>query len=483
MRGRPSLHARVFRCVGFALAVVLLPAGLSSAEPPTSQPAAPRGPKYNNLRYDDDFSYLDGPAGSYTPDFFDPIKNIHLGEDFRLSLGGEFRGRLDSVTHKSFGSTGPTQDTYFLHRYYYHADLRYRGLARLFVQGVDAWIEDHDGTPGIPSPSEHFDAHQLFLDLRVLGEDVPLTVRFGRQELSYGKQRFVSPLDWANVRRTWDALKVFWSDKTWDIDVWYAKPVFPPRVHQPDRYNEEVDFYGAYVTYKGIPRHGVDVYFLALDDTRNLANANGRAGDLALYTFGSRFWGKTGPADYETELAGQWGKWAGQTVQAWSWSVDGGWTFVECPWAPRIGTGFDFATGDDNPTDNVHQTFNQLFPLGHAYFGFLDLVGRQNIVSPNVNLTLKPHKAVTGRVAYHAFFVDEVKDALYNAGGVGVRRLPGGGAGHEIGHEVDVTIEWAIDPHMTLLFGYSHFWDSDFIFDTGASEDPDLLYVQCSYKF
>ena len=36
------------------------------------------GPKYFNLRYDEDFSYLDGDAGSYQADFFDPIKNIHV---------------------------------------------------------------------------------------------------------------------------------------------------------------------------------------------------------------------------------------------------------------------------------------------------------------------------------------------------------------------------------------------------------------------
>ena len=47
----------------------------------------------------------------------------------------------------------------------------------------------------------------------------------------------------------------------------------------------------------------------------------------------------------------------------------------------------DIASGDDDPTDGDLETFNQLFPLGHAYFGYIDVIGRQNIidVSPTVS--------------------------------------------------------------------------------------------------
>ena len=39
-----------------------------------------------------------------------------------------------------------------------------------------------------------------------------------------------------------------------------------------------------------------------------------------------------------------------------------------------------------------------------------------------------------------------------------------------------------IKPHHSMLFGYSHFWDSDFIQQTGFSENADLLYAQYSFK-
>ena len=56
------------------------------------------------------------------------------------------------------------------------------------------------------------------------------------------------------------------------------------------------------------------------------------------------------------------------------------------------------------------ETFNQLFPLGHAYFGYIDVIGRQNIIDlhPGVELTLlkdKPYaKKVSLRADYHLFW-------------------------------------------------------------------------------
>ena len=472
--------------------------GSAEAVPEAPVPKTPdaplQGPKYLALRYDEDFSYLDGDEGTYSPDFFDAIKRIKLGEDLYMSIGGEARVRVNSLTNTAFGSRSVTQDTNAEHRQFLHLDVRYgeQGkLVRFFVQGVNAMIEDNDFGLS-PIQENRFDFHQMFIDARVLGEDVPLTLRVGRQELLYGKQRFVSPLDWGNTRRRFDGVKLFWESEDFDVDVFYMRPFSTPTGgvdladggnRKPDEYREEQHFYGIYTTYKGIKNHEIDYYVLALRDTGDLRNANGMVGDLSLYAMGGRFGGKTGAWDYDTELTGQWGKAAGQTVHAWSWSTETGWTFEEVPWTPRIAAGFDYATGDDDPTDGTHGTFNQFFPLGHAYLGYLDLIGRQNIVAQNVNLTLKPHKKVTTRLAWHTFWLDEVRDAIYNAGGGAGRRAPGGGIGHEIGHELDLTVQWQIDVHQSILLGYSHFWDSDAIFGTGVSEDADYVYMRYSFKF
>lgn len=449
--------------------------------PTTTEKPLP-GPKYMNLRWEEDFGYLDGAPDSYQGDFFDPVKNIRWGDDWRLSVGGEFRYRLEAETNKAFGATEPAQDTFHMFRYMLHADLKYGKLFRAFAQGIAAFDEERDLAPR-GSDENRWDLHQLFFDVRVLGEDLPLTLRVGRQELQYGNQRYVSPLDWATVRRRFDGVKLFAKGKRLDADLWYAKPVVVQR-KQRDRYNEDYDFYGAYVTFKGIPRHGVDAYFFASDKIGNGRNPNGKAGDESRFTLGSRFWGETAGFDYEAELAGQWGRWAGDTIQAWSWTIDGGYTFADMLWKPRLGAGFDWASGDEHPFDGKVGTFDQLFPLGHAFFGYLDLIGRQNVTAVNVNLSAWPvEKKVKAAMIYHTFWLNDNKDALYNAAGLPGRRDAAGNSGTEIGHELDVTLLWKLDVHSSLLLGYSHFWDSDFIIQTGVSEDADLFYVQYGFKF
>ncbi|MCH7686971.1 MAG: alginate export family protein [Planctomycetes bacterium] len=169
------LVVAAFVC-GFATSVL--------AQEQASGDAAPKkGPKYFGLRFNEDWSYLEGPADSYEPDFFDPIKNIGLGHDWRVSFGGEVRARIMSETNnRGFGAIEPAQDTYLLHRVFLHADVKYGTQFRFFVQGINAMVEDRDFA-ALGIDENRFDFQQVFADMRVLGEDVPLTLRVGRQDL------------------------------------------------------------------------------------------------------------------------------------------------------------------------------------------------------------------------------------------------------------------------------------------------------------
>lgn len=461
------------------------------------------GPKYAYNRADDDFSYLDGPPGSYQPDFWDPIKRIHLSDDLTLRLGGDIRGRVESVTNKRYGTDQgnaqrpgqiPTEDTYFVHRYYYYADFQYDKLARFYVEGLSARIEDRDGRFGktpVSGPEDIFDVHQMFSDLRFLGENVPLTLRFGRQELNYGTHRLVAAGDWSNVRNSFDGVLLFYETEKWRTDVFYTKPV-EIRPQRPDISDETRDFYGVYNTYKFMKDHGIDLYFFALRNDGSYTNANWRTGDigdLSNYTMGSRFWGSRplgkGALDYENELAGQWGKAADDTIQAWMWSLYAGYTATNWPWKPRVGFGVDYASGDQDPFDDIHQTWNPLFPSNHSWLGYLDQIGRQNLWSENVNLKLRPTDNITSQIIWYNYSLASTRDALYNKSQQPVRRFPYGGVGAEVGNELDFTLSWQLDVHTALLFGYSHLWTDKSFFNrhNQPRDNPDLIYFQYEYKF
>lgn len=453
---------------------------------PTSAVAAPRGPQYLNLRYDEDFRYLDGPPGSFTPDLFDPIKNIHLGDDWRLTLGGSVRVRIESETNRAFGATEPAQDTYVLHRQLIHADLWYRRTFRVFAEGINVMLEDRN-LPPQGNMRNQFDVNQLFFDLKFLGESAPLTLRFGRQELSYGRHRTIHTRTWGMVRRRFDGLKIMYASSVFDLDFFLTKPVredLPagyPR--KPDHYREEETFYGFYGSYKGIRDHVVDVYWLIDDDVGELTAASGRVGDKNDHTIGARFGGKHGPWDYDAEAAIQLGKIAGDRVAAWFASAEAGYTFLPVSWKPRLGLGFDFGSGDDDPTDGRQETYDQLFPSGHSFYGHLDLFGRANMIASNVNVTVRPHERVKVQSWWYTFWNNTPDDALYGTGGNPFVRDPTGTAGHDVGNELDVAVTIDLDVHSSLLLGYAHFWGTNFIRAATPDRDADLIYFQYQFRF
>ena len=147
-----------------------------------------------------------------------------------------------------------------------------------------------------------------------------------------------------------------------------------------------------------------------------------------------------------------------------------------------MGVGFDFASGDDDPTDGDVGTFNQLFPLGHAFLGYIDAVGRQNIIDLHVTVGAWPvEKTIRVQADIHQFWLAEDDDALYSAGG-GILRA-GTGSETDVGTEVDLTVLWNANRHTSVLAGYSHFFAGDLIDQTGPSDDIDFFYTQITFTF
>ncbi|MHC4705094.1 MAG: alginate export family protein, partial [Planctomycetota bacterium] len=399
-----------------------------------------------------------------------------------LTLGGQTRLRFESERNKAFGSIEPAQDSFLLHRTFVHGDLKHEDWLRFFLQGKFAHVRDRDRDVGLAGLEDHADIHQGFVDITTAIGGKRVTFRPGRQELQYGVQRLISPLDWGNTRRTFDGVKAFTVSDKWRVDAFAVRPVLGGR-RNLDKHDQDVDFYGLYSTHKGTKSLAQDFYFLVLADENIAANSNGASGTRTLYTPGARLWGASGEWDYEMELGAQFGTFAGDRVRAWMGTVGGGYTFTDHPWQPRLGLLYDYASGDSDPTDGTHETFNQHFPLGHAWLGYLDVVGRSNIHAIKAQLKASPTKKVTTWADFHVFFVDQDTDALYSAGGVPTRRSPTGAGSHSVGQELDLAAKVVLDVHTTALVGYSYLWTGSFIKATGSSDNPSLFYAQIEYKF
>jgi hypothetical protein len=430
--------------------------------------------------FNNDFRYLDNPDNT-THDIFDPVKRIHLGDSWLLSIGGEERFRYMNEVDSQL--TGKDND-YELLRTRVYADLWYKDVFRIYAEYLDAQRFNGE-LPPVLIDENRSDMLDFFIDLKVAElDDKPVYIRGGRQELLYGSQRLISPPDWANTRRTFEGVKAFRDGDTFDIDLFWVQPVIPSPSHF-DSVERDENFSGIWTTYKIKPGTAVDFYYLNLDQARHVAIGQFKVpGAYNVSTFGLRCSGDWQNFLWDSEDMCQFGTWSNQTIAAAAATIGLGYRFADLPLTPQFWIYNDWASGSQNPlTGTFHGTFNQLFPFGHYYFGYLDLVGRQNIDDLNQQLAFFPAKWITVVFQNHVFRLDSAKDALYNAAGVPIRIDPTGKAGTDVGDEIDFTTNFHLSRHQDILIGYSQLFSGSFIKQTGNSGNPELFYAQYSFRW
>lgn len=453
--------------------------------PPKPKKQSPPQP-WKGVFYDNDFSYMHDPE--HTPLFGEELKELEICPDHWFSYGGELRFRFmheDNRLRPGF----PKQNNYQLWRWRQYLDYHFGEQLRAYIEVIDA-SSFNENLPPLNIDEDRFDITNAFFDayLTDLGADQPLVFRFGRQELLYGQQRLISPLDWGNTRRTFEGFKLLSRGPQWDIDLFATRPVnrFFRSRNKPDASRT---FSGAYAIYHGAEHDQFDFYWIwdreqepvptLADGSRHTTGLNWQHDMPVTDCCGevTRVWA------LDFEGAYQFGHDNGQTVQAGFVTAGAGHTWKNVPWQPSLWGFFDWASGDHDPADDENNTFNQLFPLGHAYLGWFDAVGRQNIIDYNVRLSAKPCEKLTLTAWMHWFELDERKDALYNAGGAPFARDATGGSSKDVGEELDLTAKYVICPNADVLLGYSWFWPGDFLFDTDRAEKGQTLYIQTTLRY
>ncbi len=429
--------------------------------------------------YDNNFRYLDDPKNTQT-DWLDPVKRIHLDCDWLLSIGGEERIRYANEVDSRLSGR---DNTYELDRSRLYGDLWYRDLFRVFIEAGYEETSNQDLPPSATDVNK-VDFINLFADVKV-GElnDHPFYVRTGRQELDYGSQRLISQTDFPNSPRTFDGVKGFLHGDKLDVDAFLTRPV----VIVPDRFNSENDksiFAGLWATYRPMKGQNVDLYYLYLDNGTPLGAVVpvvGRGG-FDVSTFGSRYAGDWKALVWDFEGMYQFGYHGAQSTSAGAATTGLGVHLAKAPTNPIFWVYYDFASGSHDPGRGQFGTFNQLFPNGHNYFGWTDLVGRQNIDDINLQAWCYPAKWITLGAQYHVLRLDAAKDALYNAAGVVQRVDPTGNSSTNVGDILTGIANFHLSMHSDVLLQYSHLYSGAFIRNTGSGRSPDFFFMQYTFR-
>ena len=354
--------------------------------------------------------------------------------------------------------------------------------------------------------------HQAYISIG--GQASPLSLKAGRQELIYGEERILGPNGWNNIGRVFDAVKLRWQNS------WGGAEFFASRIVIPEDGRFEVDndydwFSGVYATITKVPKNVLEVYFLARDASAQAIAAEPSPQETPLpsardiYTLGARLKSKPGEFghwDYTLEAAGQLGNFKDLRLgtnsarldhQAWMVVAQGGYTFADSWATPRLGLEYSHASGDSNPRDGKHETFDNLFPSYHKFYGYMNFLSLQNIHDVRGIFQLRPNPRVSLALEGHGFWLADTHDNFYSVTGAprgGVGTTSGAGYGINpsyssfVGTELDLVAGWTITRYFQVEAGYGHFFTGDYIRQSLSSpgfgsRDADWSYLQLSVNF
>jgi hypothetical protein len=435
-----------------------------------------------------------------------------------FDLGAQFRPRYIYQTYFAVPGAGATavdfrantpesENDFLLVRTRVHAGYSPTDWLTVFGEGQSSSSTGDKRNPN-PQSDGPFDLRQGYIRLGGT-ENVPLSLKVGRQELIYGDERLIGASDWDNVGRTFDAAKLRYDRKNWWVDAFVSHVVLP-NDNEFDQPNWDDWFSGVYGSTRSlVPKTELQLYFLADNANANSPNhvtTYGKGNSPRdIYTIGSRFQtlpGQLNGWDLNGEFAGQFGDFEyaagtpgvinGQRLNqlAYATHIEGGYTFAKPDIKPRLALGFDYASGDGNTNDHSHNTFVNLYPTNHKFYGAMDFLSWQNLLDPYLKASIAPVKNLSLALTYNAFWLATTSDFFYQVnqvprttGGYGIH--PGNGS--FAGQEIDFVATYQLVSFVQLQGGFGHYFTGDYVNQTfqnlGGAHDANWVYIQAQLDF
>jgi hypothetical protein len=479
---RPSSPPPSFRPAPLATLLSVALAGLSPAQ--TGAPADPSQPppftppKPQLLRFREDWSKLLNAPQAQAANPWMALKAVPLNDDksWWVSFGASAFERFEAIDGFRFGSApnGVNQDTYFLTRGMAHADWHFGSHWRLFTEIKTAWSTDRELQGGDqPINTDSLEPHNVWLEGKTeLTPGLTGSLRAGRQELAFGRERLISILDWPTGRRIFDGFSGTVTKGSWTTTGFWVRPLILDKFDFNEPNTDQV-FYGVYAIYNKNPWI-VELYSLFTD--RDNRSIQGFTGTEKRQTYGVRAERPFANA-WAAEFEGTWqtGSLGAADIEAWQTGSELTYTFKEEPWTPVLLLGLEAASGDKDAADQQINTFDTLYPLGHMWFGFVDAVGRRNVLGPHIGLRLKPTTKLNLRFDLHHFRRLETADVLYDVGDAPI--VSGPTSSKHIGEELDIVASYTFNRFAKLDLGWAHLFAGDFIEQETQGEDWNLIYA------
>lgn len=395
-----------------------------------------------------------------------------------LVVSGQVRARAE-LDDKAFGTTVRSQS---------FTDLRSRlGVRAVVDSNTIAFVQIQDSrrlggrdpfgsnTSGTLTNGINVDVHQAYVQINHLWRDGP-GLKAGRFEVNLANQRVFGSVGWSNVGRSWEG-----------VTVWYERAgsrveglALKAREDNSSEGNTDSDIYGVTAS---LPKLGITGFGFYEYDAKPAATAPPATATNLLDRVSAGFYFKRTVGRGDVELTGvyQLGNQAGVSagepptydIAAFMIAGEIGYTF-DASTAPRIAAGIDYASGDDDPSDDRIESYNNLYYTAHAFRGYMDYFvssSPQGLLDGVLRGSLNPTAGWSVKADLHYFrtAVDYVdfQDRVT----------------HEVGMELDLTVSTSRVAGVTITGGGSAFFPAESFAGIADPETGLWGYLMVSADF
>jgi len=369
-----------------------------------------------------------------------------------------------------------------------YGDFHVSRRLRFFAQLTSNLEEGRNGGPRPVIDESKLWFKQAFADITLAKgaeeKKNSLVMRLGRQEFFFGSGRLVDPREGPNVRLAFDAIALIWKKASWDVRAFVSKPVLNGTGFFDAPPDAGTTFWGVYAV-RPLPKTkggNIDLYYLGLD--RKQAVFDKGVGRELRHTVGTRFWGRRGGWDYNSEATLQLGAFGDGKLRAWGTEHDTGYTFRSARFQPRVGLTAAVTSGDSGNPNAPLGTFSPLFPTGIYYGqGSINLNGPSNIIQVDPHVGLQITKSVRVIFDNDIFWRTSLNDGVY---GLAVNLLVSGQGNPEryVGALSSVGAYWQVNRHLSLSATYNHFFAGPFLVKASPPRrSVDYAAAWATYKF
>lgn len=477
------------KCVIFFVGVVLscaLPA-TAQDDVTTRDAASAYGGGYITGPASNPLSFLNGDAyrtfasrSPYLLPDFAPASRLNEQLPRWIVFGVEERLRFEGYHNGGFKLNN--NDSYLLNRLRVQMTLRFTPWFRIVSQVQDA-------RPFLQKPP-YGPPNEVRWDLKLAygefgdPEHNWISLRVGRQLINYNNT-IMANSEWRNQGRSFDAVVANLHYSRFRLGIFAASAVVP-QISGISHHQEGNNIYGLYGNISRVLRNSTLEPFVLWRVQPSVAietTAKVKTGRQDERAYGFRFKGQAAKnLDYSYETIMERGSDGPNAIRAWAQTFGAGYRFDILPFRPRIFAQYDYASGDKNPTDGVHGTFDTMFPTVHDRFGIADQFSWQNLVAERGGFTIEPRRRWTVTAQYLDFRLASATDSLYNPSGGSIVRDSTGKSGTHVGEEFDVYTWFELNRHVNFGFGLGHLMPGGFLAATTKGPTYNYPYFAINFK-